>query len=58
MDVVRVHLEGLNDNDRHERDQTKSQEVGDQVMVTQLHVLQVYTLQKVRQPPGGLDLEC
>ncbi|PON57858.1 hypothetical protein PanWU01x14_170710 [Parasponia andersonii] len=44
VDVVGVHLGGLNDNDRHERDQTESQEVGHQVMVTQLDVLQVNAL--------------
>ncbi|PON86025.1 LOW QUALITY PROTEIN: hypothetical protein TorRG33x02_182300 [Trema orientale] len=44
VDVAGVHLGGLNDNDRHERDQTESQEVGHQVMVTQLDVLQVNAL--------------
>jgi hypothetical protein len=48
VNVVRVELGGLDDNDSYERDQTKSQEVGNQVVVAQFHVLEIHALEEVR----------
>lgn len=45
--VLRVHLRGLDDDDGHERDQEEGQEVGDEVMVTEFHVLEIHALEKI-----------
>lgn len=48
MKVLRVHLGGLDDDDGHERDQAQCQEVGDEVVVAEFHVLEIHALKKIR----------
>lgn len=52
--VVGVGLRSLDKNDGGERDQKEGQEMGHQVMVAQLHVLEIDALQEVGQSPGGV----
>uniref|UniRef100_A0ACD5U053 Uncharacterized protein n=1 Tax=Avena sativa TaxID=4498 RepID=A0ACD5U053_AVESA len=50
-EVVGVGAAGLEDDDGHQREKQQRDEVGDEVVVPQLHVLEVHALEEVRQPP-------
>jgi hypothetical protein len=51
--VVRVGAPGLQQDHGDQRQQRQRQQVGDEVVVPQLHVLEVHALEEVRQPPVG-----
>lgn len=51
-ELIGVGPRRLQQNRRHQRDQQQGEQVGDQVMVPQLHVLEIDALQEVRQPPA------
>lgn len=51
VEVLEVHLRGMDDDDGGYGDQRDGEEMGDQVMVTEFHVLEIHALKEIREPP-------
>jgi len=54
LNVLRLHLRGLDEDYGHQREQAQGHQVCHQVVVPQFHILQLHALYEIRQPPFRL----